>query len=345
MSVTPETVRCVLRSWIAIEVLTPQITKDGGWSNVAADRGGRVLNRKTDAQDGPTLWRPPQDDDPPPWLVLFDPLARAGSAGFTARSADPDQILGASGSSAKKERPWYFVILAAMPAAEAFSCLDAVFQDETDEDQTDRKLAGHVIAASVVLDEWGVMVPDSIAIASFAWGVGHMLGGGTPAGLAEWDEREQALKARFSDLLTPLGRSGEHRSLTWNDLRGASRELATELGLPDHLWVHTPCAIEIIRHDPPSADILSSFYLPDLGRVLRSAESLPAASLSYLGLAPPVDPWDALSDRRRALGPSRPCFVSRSAAGRERGCIRSRSSSKRRSMRSCATWRRKGSLR
>src|SRR5947208_12645898 len=114
MSVTPETVRCVLRSWIAIEVLTPRITNDGGWSNVAADRGGRVLNRKTDAQDGPTLWRPPQDDDPPPWLLLFDPLPRARSAGVTARSADPDQILGASGSSAKKERPWYFVILAAM---------------------------------------------------------------------------------------------------------------------------------------------------------------------------------------------------------------------------------------
>ena len=57
---TVEAVQSVLRSWIAIEVLTPQLTKDGGWNNVAADRGGRQRNRKTDAQDGPTLWRRPQ---------------------------------------------------------------------------------------------------------------------------------------------------------------------------------------------------------------------------------------------------------------------------------------------
>src|SRR5689334_15398796 len=112
MSVTPETVGCVLRSWIAIEVLTPRITKDGGWSNLVADRGGRVRNRKTDAQDGPSLWRPPQDDDRPPWLLLFDPLPGAGRAVITARNADPNQTIGASGTSAKKDRPWYSVILA-----------------------------------------------------------------------------------------------------------------------------------------------------------------------------------------------------------------------------------------
>jgi hypothetical protein len=155
MSVTPETVLCVLRSWIAIEVLTPQITKDGGWSNVAADRGGREHNRKTDAQDGPTLWQQPQDDDPPPWPLLPDPPPRSDGATITAHKAEPNQAPGPSGAPARKDRPWYSVILAAMPAKEAFARLDAVFRDETDEDQRDRKLAGNVIATSVVLDEWG----------------------------------------------------------------------------------------------------------------------------------------------------------------------------------------------
>lgn len=54
-----------------------------------------------------------------------------------------------------------------LPAQDVFARLDAVFQDKTDEDQTDRTMSGHVIAASVWLDEWGVMVPDTLAVASF----------------------------------------------------------------------------------------------------------------------------------------------------------------------------------
>jgi hypothetical protein len=298
MSVTPETVRCALRAWIAIEVLTPQITRTSGWNNVAADRGGRQRNRQTDAEDGPTLWHPPQDHDLPPWRLLPDPPPPNADGGAHSMQADPGRTTDADDAS-RKARPWYSVILGALPAREAFVRLDAAFQDETDQDQTDRKLTGHVIAASVVLDEFGVMVPDSLAIASFAWGVGHMLGGGTPAGLSAWEDQEQDLKERIADLLSPLGRVSQHRSLTWSDLRGAARDLVTALGVPDDLWIPTPCAIETMRPDPPEADILSSFYLPDLGRVLRSLETLPAAASSYLGLTPAADPWDALGDRRR----------------------------------------------
>ena len=298
MPATIETVQCVLRSWIAIEVLTPQLTKDSGWNNVAADRGGRQRNRKTDVQDGPTLWRPPQEDDLPPWPLLSDPPPPAG--GDVAPTDETGSLAPPNGEDpSRKPRPWYSVILGAIPAKDAFVRLDAAFQDETDEDRTDRKMTGQVIAASVLLDEWGVMAPDSLAVASFAWGLGHLLRGGAPAGLAGWDEREQDIKARFGDLLTPLGATGDPRSLTWRDLLGASRELAMELGVPDELWILAPCAIETMAVDPPGADILSSFLLPDLGRVLKNAGSLPPAISSYLGLNPPAAPWDALSDRRR----------------------------------------------
>jgi hypothetical protein len=132
MALTPETIQRVLRAWIAIEVLTPQITKAGGWNNLAADRGGRVRNRKTDAQDGPTLWQPPQNEDPPPWPIRPDPSPRDDPAAVAVQTTDPDQAPGESGAPPRKDRPWYFVILAAMPAKEAFARLDAVFQDETD---------------------------------------------------------------------------------------------------------------------------------------------------------------------------------------------------------------------
>jgi hypothetical protein len=87
--------------------------------------------------------------------------------------------------------------------------------------------------------------------------------------------------------------------LTWRDLRGVSYELADELGLPPELWLIAPCAIQVIRKLPLDADILSSFFLPDLGRVLHEADHLPEAAAAYLGLRPPAQPWDALTDRRQ----------------------------------------------
>lgn len=300
MPVSVETIRSVLRSWIASEVLTPQITKGSGWSEVAAERGGQIRNRDTNAKEGPELWQAPQDGDRPPWKIL--PTAPRGDEGTEIDSATPMEE-GAdvedAETSSRKEYPWYSIVLAAMPAEEAFKRLDGLFQDNTDEDETSRKLTGYAVAASVVLDEWGLMVPDSLAIGSFAWGVGHLAAGGAAAGLAEWNDQEVILKTRFAGLLTPRGVGGQLRSLTWSDLRGVAAELVAELGIPADLQILTPCVVETIRRDPPTPDILSSFFLPDLGRVLRDADHLSGAAASYLGLKPPVDPWDALTDKRR----------------------------------------------
>ena len=290
MEATPETVRQVLRSWLATEVLTPQVTRNG-WNGLASEKQGQQRNRASTVGDDPGLWAQPGDDDPPPWPLRAEP-----------DGPDADQVcaseVGAE-SQPRRPRPWYLVILGALPAKEAFAQLDAAFADDADEDEIERRTQGHVVAACAVLDEWGVLVPDTLAIASFAWGLGHMASGGAACELAGWDDHEQDLKQRFGSILTPMAAGGTPRSLTWRDLRAVSCELAQELGAPPGLWQVTPCAIRMMKENPPRAEILSSFLLPDLGRVLRDAEHLPDAAAAYLGLRPPARPWDALTDRVR----------------------------------------------
>src|SRR3954453_3026464 len=260
MQATHETVRQVLRSWLATEVLTPQVTPNG-WSGLASEKQGQQRNRESTVEDDPGLWTQPGDHDPPPWPLRAEPVEPGA-----------DRIYGSEVDAESKpsvSRPWYLVILGALPAKEAFVRLDAAFADEADEDETNRRTQGHVIAACAVLDEWGLLVPDTLAVASFAWGLGHMMSGGRASELAEWDNHEQDLKERFGSILMPMAADGIPRSLTWRDLRAVSCELAKELGVPPELWLVTPCAIRMQRENPPRAEILSSFLLPDLGRVLR----------------------------------------------------------------------------
>lgn len=284
MEATPEMVRQVLRSWLATKVLTPQVTRNG-WSGLASEKQGQQRNRESAVGDDPGLWAQPGDNDPPPWPLRAEP------AEPSADQACPSEI--AAKGQPKQPRPWYLVILGALPAKEAFVQLDAAFTDEADEDETNRRTQGQVIAACAVLDEWGILAPDTLAIASFAWGLGHMLSGGAASDLAGWDDHEQDLKERFGRILTPMAAGGIPRSLTWRDLRAVSCELARELGLPPELWLVTPCAILMLWENAPRAEILSSFLLPDLGRVLWNADHLPdtvryRGGLSRLASASPA---------------------------------------------------------
>ena len=246
MQATPKTVRQVLRSWLATEVLTPQVTRNG-WSGLASEKQGQQRNRASTVEDDPGLWAQPGDDDPPPWPLRAETVEHGADQG-SASEFDTE-------GKPRRSGPWYLVVLGALPAKEAFEQLDAAFADEADEDDTNRRTQGHVIAACAILDEWGVLVPDTLAIASFAWGLGHMLSGGAASGLAEWDDHEQNLKERFGSILTPMAAGGVPRSLTWRDLRSASCELAEDLGVPPGLWLVTPCAIRMVRESPPLAEL------------------------------------------------------------------------------------------
>ncbi len=291
MTSTPETAGRVIRAWMAVEVLTPQGAKSD-WGSLAAEKGGQ--QRNLGGPDGPAQWEPPSDADPTPWPLL-ETLA--------GRPEAPPAHAPAPAADEAEPRRWHVVVLAALPAQQAFAQLDAAFADAPDEGVANSRADGNILAATAVLDEWGVAVPDSLAIASFAWGLGQVLRDGPAAGLAGWSEAEGGLKQRFGGNLAPTGPGGLLRSLTWRDLRAVSLGMAEEMGLPPALWQVTPCAIEVVSKDPPRPDLLSSFLLPDLARVLAAlsggADGLSAAAASYLGLCPPGQPWDALDRANR----------------------------------------------
>lgn len=284
MVVKPETVRQVIRAWLAIEVLTPHRIKDG-WGALAADKRGQL-------REEPPL--APNDPDEPDMPDDYDDIPWAAETSDTEDDPDPDDE-----PESPPPRPWYLVVLGALPARQAFEHLDAAFSEAADDDETGRQTEGDIVAATALIDEAGFLVPDTVAIASFAWGLGHLLNGGSRADLAAWDEREGDLKARINSMLTPTDQLGRPQPVIWRDLRDASRDLGDQLGLPAELWQVTPCAIRIMAKHPPRAEVLSGFVLTDLRRVLREVDHLPDAVSAYLGLHPATQPWDALTDRVR----------------------------------------------
>jgi hypothetical protein len=140
MIMTPDAVRRVLRSWLAIEVLTPQVTKDG-WNGLAAEKQGQQRNKRTMAPDDPGQWEAPGDDDATPWPSIPDrPKVDAAQTSLLPGQAAPDP---------DQPRPWYSVVLGALPARQALKHLDATFSDIADEDETHRRTQGFIIAATL----------------------------------------------------------------------------------------------------------------------------------------------------------------------------------------------------
>jgi hypothetical protein len=300
-------IRHVLRAWAAIEVLTPGKVEEGGWNAYAQAQTGQILNRLTDAQGGRALWEAPSDDDPAPWSAVpteDGDHAKVADArlpfGEGRDPVEPNQsAFTATRSQRQDSRPWYKVILSAMPAGEAMKRLDAVFDDRPDDDMVQRKERGHIFAATLILDEFGIIVPDSLSIASFAWGLGKLVAEGERADLSAWMDVEDDLLREVATWLSPTDPEGNLRPLLWRDVRDASRELQRRLGLPDELWVDTPCAVRIIRRNAPDGELLSTFYLADITRIERHLPGLPSAARAYLGLDHPHSRWDALNDRQR----------------------------------------------
>lgn len=298
MSETSQTPLNVLRSWIAIEVLTPQVSKNG-WNALAAEHGGQQKHRRNGRQIDVPLWVQPTDHETPPWIL------RPKRASFSTTGDKPEEA-----ASAKQGRPrdWYRVYLGGMPAGASVEALDSIFKDSTDEDRVARTVDGVIVAASIILDDTGVFVPKSLNIASFAWGLGKLLSGSTAAKLSNWPGAEHDLNGVISDKLSVTDGEGRPRSLTWQDLRVIGDMLRDDLGLPAELWESIPATIATRQKTAPTGDILSSFFLPDLCQVLRGVSDLPPAASAYLGCTPPDAPWDALSDRERladVLLPSR----------------------------------------
>ena len=117
---------------MAIEVLTPQVTKDG-WSGFAAEKQGQQRNTGDVAPDHPGQQIVPDDRTSTPWPLLAGELPLDDGQGQP--SADP-------AAAPTGPRDWYSVVLGALPARRAFEQLDAAFSDEVDEDETNRRISG-----------------------------------------------------------------------------------------------------------------------------------------------------------------------------------------------------------
>lgn len=305
-------IRQLLRAWRAVEVLTPGKVEEGGWNAFAQTFRGELAHRDGGSENGRPYWEGPYDDDITPWAPssAVPPCEELPASGGREEprecedgvdGAQPPEPAPAEAISAKRRvrRPWYKVVLGAMPAADAMQRLDAVFDDPADEDKIRRKEKGQVLAATLILDEFGTLVPDSLTIASFAWGVGALISNGNTADLSGWSDIEDLLIDEVSAWLSPTDSKGQLRPLLWSELRGASRGLQRKLGLSDDLWQIAPCAVRVLAYDTPAGDLLSTFYLTDITKVERGLPDLPSAVRAYLGIERPALRWDALNDRQR----------------------------------------------
>ena len=304
----PDKTRRVLRAWAAVEVLTPGKVEEGGWSAFAQAQPGQVVNRAYDVHGVRAFWEAPSDHDATPWLAEVqtgqeyrEPDGKAGVLSKEGNAADQQGQCDAAVVPARRAGPraWYKIVLGAMPAANAMKHLDLVFEEQPDDDTVRRKEKGYVLAAALILDEFGVLVPDSLSIASFAWGLGKLTAEGKEGDLSSWMDVEQGLLDEVSAWLSPTDQKGRLRPLLWRDLRDASREVQRRMRVPEELWTITPCAVRIVQRDAPAGDLLSTFYLPDITRIERGLPQLPAAARAYLGQTPPDGRWDALNDRPR----------------------------------------------
>lgn len=307
-----DSIRQVLRAWRAVEVLTPGKVEEGGWSGFAQTFRGELAHRSVGSENGRPYWEAPHDDDTTPWppakaVSLSEELLAISVRQEPTEREDgvdeekPPEPASAEAHTAKRRvrRPWYKVVLGAMPAADAMRRLDTVFDDPADEDKVSRKEKGHVLAATLILDEFGTLVPDSLTVASFAWGLGTLISNGKTADLAVWPDVEDPLVEEASAWLSPTDGKGRLRPLLWSELRNASRSLQRKLGLGDDLWQIVPCAVRVAAYDAPAGDLLSTFYLTDIIRVEQGLPDLPSAVRAYLGMDRPEHRWDALNDRQR----------------------------------------------
>ncbi|RYF20664.1 MAG: hypothetical protein EOO77_07555, partial [Oxalobacteraceae bacterium] len=261
----PDEIRRVLRAWCAVEVLTPGKVEEGGWSSFAQAQRGQLAHRAQGA--GVPAWHPPHDDDPTPWPPAVEVQLNAGgietvdcsvtTRDTTAIKASVEPSIAATISAKRREpRAWYKIVLAALPTRDAMRRLDAVFEDQPDADTVTRKEKGHILAATLILDEVGTLVPDSLTIASFAWGLGKLASEGPHADLSAWIDVEESLISEVSAWLSPTDKTGRVRPPLWSEIRQASQNLQRRLSVADDLWVVVPCAVRIMALDAPTSDLL-----------------------------------------------------------------------------------------
>jgi hypothetical protein len=267
----------VLRSWLALEVLSPQgTTKGNGWRSWAEDKHGQLCGIRNVPHQNARNAQAPDLSSVPPWISDLSSDTRSSRPGF---------------------KRWYHLVLGALPSGSIFPSLDEKLQDSPDEETNFRNANQLIVAASLIISEDGMYVPSTLAISSFAWGSGYILSGNSLETLGNWAEQEASLVSKFSDLLTPTDESGTQRALQWSDLKWIADTLQTTLKIPENLWECLPCCVRTEGRKTPDGDILTSYFVEDLIKVRNSINEIGPALSSYLGHIDPQTKHDVLTNK------------------------------------------------
>ncbi|WP_237717336.1 DEAD/DEAH box helicase [Xanthomonas phaseoli] len=201
-------------------------------------------------------------------------------------------------SSRPKQKIYFHIVLATIPAAPAFAALIDRFKDSRLERPS---VKGDVVLASLLVDKEGILAGETpVSLSAFGWGLPVALGGSLKD-LAAWTQQEPRL---IEGLTKQLGVSSTETPvpLTWEALQRASSWLVDTLGLSGHQVSGPTFAVAHYLYYTlrivPDPLLLNSFYLRDLAKAREIANKgeLPKALSLYLGSHKPAARRDLLKD-------------------------------------------------
>lgn len=187
-----------------------------------------------------------------------------------------------SASSRPRQKIYFHIVLATIPAAPAFAALIDRFKDSRLERPS---VKGDVVLASLLVDKDGILAGEApVSLSAFGWGLPVALGGSLKD-LAAWTQQEPRL---IEGLTKQLGVSSTETPvpLTWEALQRASSWLVDTLGLSGHQVSGPTFAVAHYLYYTlrivPDPLLLNSFYLRDLAKAREIANKgeLPKRCLS-----------------------------------------------------------------
>ncbi|NMI32895.1 hypothetical protein XarbCFBP8130_03795 [Xanthomonas arboricola] len=201
-------------------------------------------------------------------------------------------------NSRPRQKIYFHIVLATIPAAPAFAALIDRFKDSRLERPS---VKGDVVLASLLVDKEGILAGEApVSLSAFGWGLPVALGGSLKD-LAAWTQQEPRL---IEGLTKQLGVSSTETPvpLTWEALQRASSWLVDTLGLSGHQVSGPTFAVAhylyYMLRIVPDPLLLNSFYLRDLAKAREIANKgeLPKALSLYLGSQKPAARRDLLKD-------------------------------------------------
>ncbi|MFC4236244.1 DEAD/DEAH box helicase [Thalassospira xianhensis] len=289
----PDTVSSVLKSWIALEVLSPTLP---------FEKPKELTDRKPHDVF-------PLNNGPLPWEGKVDKCSQRQHCrqGECAQAADDEFSNGCVDNVV-----FFEIVLGSIPLAPATRQIIDVYGPSASDAKLNIGSKKSVIATAVV-NEHGHIV--DVGVSSFAWGLpmalDHKLGV-----LSEWTSAEENIKLKLKEIFRGSNEEGDEKPVTRKVIKAAFEWMLDQCSLRDRgLNILEPsfCLRRNFKKGESvssNSSILNSFFITDLELLLRKVdkgEELPKGVNDFLGLSPaPENPKDLLRDHeaiRQAVHP------------------------------------------